>query len=739
MKYGFSITRNCAFIILVLVAAPVWSAVNQIPDVRVLIDISGSMKKSDPGNLRIAATRLIAGLMPEGSRCGVWTFGRYVNMLVPVRNVDDEWRELAREKSALINSAGLYTNIEGVLENASSGWFDYDPNTKRNIILLSDGYVDVSKKAQESAESRRRIIEQTLPRLKKAGVIVHTIALSEDADHQLLETIAVATDGSYMRATEANKLNRLFLKLFEKSTEAPSLPLKDNKFKVDKSINNMTLLIMQADEARLAEVIAPNGQSFNQASHPANVKWHHEKGFDLVTVESPVAGQWQIDANIDPDNRVIVATNLELHVSPIPNSIMPNEIVHISGHMLEDGKPLIKRQLLENIEMVLLQEESNGVTQSITLSDDGIPPDLNAGDGIFSTTMRPLDVQGVYELSVIATTPTFEREYHHTINVMGEPVTTDVKELGADKGGVFLLTLTPRIDKSILMIDSLTLKLAGNGQPAVELPRDENEIWQFELPPKVSGKYLTFNVDGKIDGKRDFSYEWDIAMPGAPPLAELIAQITHEPEDVTAHIPQPAANDDYHVLPEVVEPQVKEEHPTENLQAAEPDKQATEKEDHSTNWILVIGIIVGVNLLLAIGGGVWWWVARKRKKSNEADDELEVATPESAAAKAEPGGSPETSQDTATEDIEKVEVNDSASTEGVENKAKAESDGSPEMSQDTVIEEIEKAQEAERVEAVEEENVLAESEQAADIPQEPAPDMSGGHVADDKPEADKVA
>jgi len=132
-----------------IAAAPVWSAGNQVADVRVLIDISGSMKKSDPDNLRIPATRLIAGLMPEGSRSGVWTFGRYINMLVPVRIVDDEWRELAKEKSALINSAGLYTNIEGVLENASSGWFEYDPNTKRNIILLSDGYVDVSKKISE--------------------------------------------------------------------------------------------------------------------------------------------------------------------------------------------------------------------------------------------------------------------------------------------------------------------------------------------------------------------------------------------------------------------------------------------------------------------------------------------------------------------------------------------------------------------------------------------------------------
>lgn len=672
-----------------IAAAPVWSAGNQVADVRVLIDISGSMKKSDPDNLRIPATRLIAGLMPEGSRSGVWTFGRYINMLVPVRIVDDEWRELAKEKSALINSAGLYTNIEGVLENASSGWFEYDPNTKRNIILLSDGYVDVSKKISESEASRRRIIEKTLPRLKKAGVIVHTVALSEDADHQLLETISIATGGSYMKATKASKLNRIFLKLFEKSAEVPSLPLKNNKFKVDKSINNMTLVIMQEGEVKEVAVIAPDGKSFNQASHPGNVKWHHEKGFDLVTVESPVVGQWKIDANIDPDNRVIVATNLELDVSPIPNSIMPGETVHISGHLLEDGKPLTERELLNTIDMVLLQEQPNGTAQSVKLSDNGIPPDLGVGDGVFSTTMRPLGVQGVYELSVIATAPTFEREYRHTINVMGEPIATNVEQLSAEQGGIFLLTLTPRIDKSVLIIESLTLKLAGSDQPAVELPRDDKDVWNFELPSQVGDKHLTFNAYGKIDGGREFFYEWNIAMPSAPVLgAPSVEVIAHEPEVIIADEPAVAANDHHDEPTPETDGHVIDEHVVEGT--VEHDEEVAEEKSDGTNWVLVIGIIVGVNLLLAIGGGVWWWLARKRGKTSETD-EFEVGGSEADDAEAGTG-----------------------SNAGVNAEVQPKTEKSPAASQDAVIAEVEESKDAEtEAEPVEEaagESAAAESE-----------------------------
>ncbi len=671
------------------------AAASPIPDVRVLIDISGSMKKSDPENLRIPATRLIAGLMPEGSRSGVWTFGRYVNMLVPVRPVNGEWRELAKEKSELINSAGLYTNIEGVLENASSGWFDPDPYASRNIILLSDGYVDVSKDAEESAASRKRIINNTLPRLSKAGVVVHTVALSDDADHQLLETISVATKGSYLKAGQADELNRLFLKLFEKSADAPSLPLRDNKFKVDSSIKNMTLVIMQGDDAKPAEVILPDGSIYSEVSHPDTVKWHHEKGFDLVSIDSPNSGQWRIDANIDPDNRVIVATNIELDVSPIPNMILPNELVHISGSMLENSKPLIRREILDSISMTMLQEQHDGTAQSIKLGDDGIPPDLGVGDGVFSGMMNSPEVQGIYEVSVIASSPTFEREYRHTLQVMGEPIETKVTELGEEKGGVFLLTLSPRIDQSILKIDSLTVKLAGSEQPPIELPRDTaSDTWHFELPSKVSGKNLTFYAKGSFEGGRDMTYEWNVAMPGATPEPAVITEVIKEMPPAVESVPEvKEAVEEVVVSPELAETPLGEE----NI-VAEPAE--VEAEEEGTNWGLVIGIIVGINLLFAIGGGAWWWLSR-RKKTKSGDAELEIDDVTSSA------------DSQAKEGVLDAE---SEADEAAENSSPENSDQS-EINQDAVLEEVEKAEATESEEASPDDESASESESVNEVPE----------------------
>lgn len=64
---------------LIVIGAPMaWAAT----DLRVLIDVSGSMKANDPSSLRQPAAELIARLLPVDSRAGVWLFGSESRFLV---------------------------------------------------------------------------------------------------------------------------------------------------------------------------------------------------------------------------------------------------------------------------------------------------------------------------------------------------------------------------------------------------------------------------------------------------------------------------------------------------------------------------------------------------------------------------------------------------------------------------------------------------------------------------------
>ena len=107
----------------------------QVTDVRILIDVSGSMKKNDPNNLRSPALEMVVGLLPDGGKAGVWTFAKYVNMLVPHNEVTEQWRKQANGATSAIHTKGLFTNIEQVLDKATSNQKKADP-TKRSRRLL---------------------------------------------------------------------------------------------------------------------------------------------------------------------------------------------------------------------------------------------------------------------------------------------------------------------------------------------------------------------------------------------------------------------------------------------------------------------------------------------------------------------------------------------------------------------------------------------------------------------------
>ena len=77
-KWRSFIAAGSLLFLFAVAAVPVSADVSESglkPDVRLLIDISGSMKQSDPENLRAPALDLIVRLLPEGSRAGVWIFG----------------------------------------------------------------------------------------------------------------------------------------------------------------------------------------------------------------------------------------------------------------------------------------------------------------------------------------------------------------------------------------------------------------------------------------------------------------------------------------------------------------------------------------------------------------------------------------------------------------------------------------------------------------------------------------
>ncbi|MBV1885134.1 MAG: VWA domain-containing protein, partial [Gammaproteobacteria bacterium] len=235
-----------------------------VADVRIVVDISGSMRKNDPHNLRIPAAELLIDLLPDNSKAGLWTFGKYVNMLVKHDYVSADWKRNAKIKAKKINSIAMYTNIGEAVEVASVGWLEPDPRYERSIILLTDGKVDISKSPTQNENEQNRILEQIIPRLTSSKVKVHTIALSANSDQLLMKRLAMNTGGSFSVANSANDLMKIFLKAFDAAVPSEQVPLEGNKFSIDASVKEFTALIFRASKAKPTQLTSPDGVSFNR-------------------------------------------------------------------------------------------------------------------------------------------------------------------------------------------------------------------------------------------------------------------------------------------------------------------------------------------------------------------------------------------------------------------------------------------------------------------------------------------
>ncbi|WP_273152510.1 VWA domain-containing protein [Methylophaga thiooxydans] len=560
-----------------------WAADESVSDVRVVVDISGSMKKNDPNNLRAPAVRMLVGLMPEEARTGVWTFAKMVNMLVPWKPVNDDWRQTAIEKSSQIHSLGLFTDIEQALKKATANQKQANPKFRRSMILLSDGFIDLQAGNTATQKSRQRILDELVPKLKKTQIAVHTIALSENADHELLKALSMATDGWYQRADNAEDLQRIFLHLFEKATQRDTVPLADNQFSIDDSVTEMTVLAFRQKDTAATTLTLPDGSRLTQSDRSDAIRWQHDSSYDLITIDNPATGQWQINAELDPDNRVMVVTDMQLETTDLPNNVLLGEKFDFEATLTEKGNVITRDGFLKLVDGTLAQDKQ-GEVKSLTLLRQ---PDKSK----YRATLGNTFSDGRHDVIVTMKSATFERQRRQTINVIAAPINVEVEQLDQQ-------TRSHRIqvqaDDRLIKPDSLTITALLREEDGSEWPYDllktGDNNWRLTLTELEAQKpyQLSLQLRGETpEGRKVF------LQPEPLTLMDSLANATSESEVVS---------EDASDKPEV---SMTETAQAEKLIEPETEQNIIEQNQAmSDNMKLLIGN--AIILLLLLAGVVWW-------------------------------------------------------------------------------------------------------------------------------------
>lgn len=565
------------FISLLLIAGKVFSAPSNSTDtneIQLLIDVSGSMKQNDPQNLRIDATQLIINLIPDNTKASIWLFAEKTTLLSQSDAVDEAWRNQAAKISQSIHSRGIYTNIEDAIQITLKQGFAGNGN--KNLILLTDGMVDISKDIMVSADSRERILSEWLPTLRQKNIKVQTIGLSGQSDQELLEKLAFETGGWHESAESAEQLQRLFLKMVQKVAPQDTLPLNDNKFSIDNSIKEFSVLVFKKTGAPPTQLIAPDQQKLSKITDSKTLAWLESTGYDLITVKQPIPGEWQLEAAIDPDNQVMILTDLKLQIDALDNFIAEKQAVPLKLHFTEKDKIITRPDFLNLVHITLSIDHQDPIN---------IPP-TPTEPGFFSHSLSALP-KGKHQLTIIADGKTFEREINQDIEVVATPITLD-KSIDSDNRQV---TLTFQPDKNLLDSSSIAITvLTHQANTAAEshVVEEKEGVWQLTLKPLAAGEsmLLNFNIMAKtLDGSS--------VTPLLPPMSIddsfFVPAALPSPEEPDAGLSKPEADAN--------QPPATEPPPTET----------------ASDWRMTIALVLAANLLL---GGIGFFTYKKLKKNH---------------------------------------------------------------------------------------------------------------------------
>ena len=184
-----------------------------IKDVVLVLDNSGSMKKNDPQFLTKHAVTEFINNLDESTRAAIIIFDQDVHLAVPLTDISSTSRQGLLDSLSQINYKGLYTNSPAAIESAI---YDLKNNgreeARKVIVFMTDGIVDTGN-ADRDLEKTKWLKEDLAADAADAGIRIFGIAFTENADFELIQSLAQKTEGEYYRALLADDLQNVFSKL----------------------------------------------------------------------------------------------------------------------------------------------------------------------------------------------------------------------------------------------------------------------------------------------------------------------------------------------------------------------------------------------------------------------------------------------------------------------------------------------------------------------------------------------
>lgn len=182
-------------------------------DIIFVLDNSGSMRKNDPEYLMKDVLKKFIDEIDKSSRIAITIFDNKIQKILPFTQISDQSKQSVLDSLSQLDYKGLQTNSPAAIESAI---YDIKNNAREGtlkiIIFLTDGIIDTGD-LQRDTEKRKWLQEELANDATDSSIKIFSIAFSENADFELIQSLAQKTGGEYYRVLTANNLETAFKKM----------------------------------------------------------------------------------------------------------------------------------------------------------------------------------------------------------------------------------------------------------------------------------------------------------------------------------------------------------------------------------------------------------------------------------------------------------------------------------------------------------------------------------------------
>lgn len=210
-----------------------------------------------------------------------------------------------------------------------------------------------------------------------------------------------------------------------------------NRFRIDHMVDELTLIVQRSFGSAPVVIIQPDGSKWYASRHPNTVKWTDSEAGDVIKIEHPTPGPWQLTGKIIPGSKIVRLSRLGIEIEPFPQPLYQGETLKLRAWLTGDDLrlrlPGLAYMVTWNATFSSQQnkEEANFASGTFgvgTYQDNGSGLDEQPDDGVFTSKINLDQPWGHYLLKVDAFNEVFSRNYEQQFVLSKMPADISVVE-----------------------------------------------------------------------------------------------------------------------------------------------------------------------------------------------------------------------------------------------------------------------------------------------------------------------